>query len=312
MAIQIGCGSWSDAEYRNLLYPPGLPATSRLSGYARWFGHVEVNAGFYTIPSAAAVAKWDEQTPPGFLFDFKLHKTLSGHGTRIFDLPMALRPPGSSPGQPIPRDGKLQAEIVAYTLEQLRPLREKGKLGTFLLLLSPAFVPSTRQLEELDPIIEALRPYVLSVELRKRAWVDGPALASTLAYFRERGVAWVAVDMPRIEAKNVMPAIDEVTCPELSYLRLHGRNAEGYLHGKTAADRFHYDYSPAELEEIVGRIRTLAAQARNVRVVASNHSADFAPKAALALMRSLGQKVPEMETVKEELIGMGLIKRKMD
>ena len=310
MAIQIGCGSWSDAEYRNILYPPGLPATSRLSGYAQWFGHVEVNAGFYTIPSAASVAKWDEQTPPGFIFDFKLHKTLSGHGTRIFDLPMALRPPGSSPGQPIPRDGGLQAEIVAYTLEQLRPLQEKGKLGTFLLLLAPAFIPDKRKLEELDPIIEALRPHVLSVELRQRAWVQGSVLASTLAYFRERGVAWVAVDMPRIDAKNAMPAIDEVTNPDLSYLRLHGRNAEGYLRGKTAANRFHYDYSPAELEEIGGRIRKLADQARNVRVVASNHSEDFAPKAALALMKMLGQKVPEMETVKENLMAQGLIKRK--
>jgi uncharacterized protein YecE (DUF72 family) len=110
------------------------------------------------------------------------------------------------------------------------------------------------------------------------------------------------VDMPRSDAPNVMPAIDEVTQPKLAYLRLHGRNEEGYLHGKTAAERFHYDYSPRELRQILKRIEKLAAQATDVRVVASNHAEDFAPKAALRLKTLLGQKSrPPMTPPQKEL-----------
>ena len=300
MAIQVGCGSWSDSEYVGILYPPGLPAGQRLSGYARMFGHVEVNASFYTIPDRATATRWGDMTPPGFLFDFKLHKTLSRHGTRTSDLPKSLRPAGAS--GVIDLSPQLQAELVAYTLEQLAPLAKAKKLGAFLLLLPPRFTPKSHRLEELDPIVEALRGRPLAVELRRRDWVEGPALAGTLAYFRERGITWVAVDMPKSDAPNVMPAIDEVTQPKLAYLRLHGRNEAGYLNGKTAAERFHYDYKPRELREILSRIERLAAQAADVRVVASNHAKDFAPKTALALMRLLGQPVPEVRSPQGELL----------
>jgi uncharacterized protein YecE (DUF72 family) len=295
MAIQVGCGSWSDAEYRGILYPPGLPANRRLSGYAYWFGHVEVNASFYIIPERKTLANWDEQTPPGFLFDFKLHRTLSGHGG---GLPPGLRKKG--PPRPWPDGGQLR-ETAAYTLEQLEPMMKAKKLGAFLLLLAPRFTPDRHRLEELDPLVEAIRPHSLAVELRQRAWVEGKTRASTLAYFRERGITWVAVDMPDSKEPNVMPAIDEVTQPKLAYLRLHGRNEQGYLHGKSAAERFHYDYSAAELKEIVARIKRLASQAEDVRVVASNHAEDFAPKAALALKRLLGQPLPPPATGQDEL-----------
>ena len=288
MSIRVGLGSWSDAEYRGILYPPGLAAGERLRGYARWFSHVEVNASFYTIPTKEQLARWAAQVPQGFLFDFKLHKTLSGHATSTFALPRALR--GKASGKLTP-GGAWQKEVVAYTLEQAKDLQRAGMLGVFLLLPAPQFVPERGKLEDFDPLVEALRKrgQQLATELRQRAWVEGKQRARTLAYFRERGIAWVAVDVPKGDAPNLMPAIDEVTQPELAYLRLHGRNLEGYLHGKSAAERFDYDYRPAELREIVKRITKLAAAAREVRVVASNHAHDFAPKAALELKRLLGQ-----------------------
>ncbi len=77
MAIQVGCGSWADSEYIGLLYPPALPADLRLSGYATWFDHVEVNATYYRTPGKAAVAKWVSDTPSGFTFDIRLHRVFS-------------------------------------------------------------------------------------------------------------------------------------------------------------------------------------------------------------------------------------------
>jgi len=301
MGIQIGCGSWTDPEYTGILYPPGLPANQRLHDYARSFGHVEVNASFYAITPRSTAAKWAEQTPPGFFFDFKLHKTLSRHATKMGDLPVPLRIPGIPPGQNFKLTPALQADLVAYTLQGLQPLVLQKKLGAFLLLLTPRFQPGHDHLEELDPLIHALKDHPLAVELRHRAWIEGPELPRTLAYFRERGVTLVNVDMPDSIAPNVMPPLDEITNSRLGYLRLHGRNEHGYLHGKSASERFHYDYSAAELKEIAVRIGRLAAKTENLRVIASNHAEDFAPRAALALKRLLGQPMPAPIAAQKEL-----------
>ena len=46
--------------------------------------------------------------------------------------------------------------------------------------------------------------------------------------------------------------MDAVTNPKLAYLRVHGRNTEGYLTGRSVAERFGWEYTDEELEEIAG------------------------------------------------------------
>ena len=51
--------------------------------------------------------------------------------------------------------------------------------------------------------------------------------------------------------------LNALTQPALAYLRLHGRDAQAYLRGKTVAERFYYDYSDNEIDQIapvVGRV----------------------------------------------------------
>ena len=270
MAIRIGCGSWSDAEYTGVLYPRGLPPGDRLAAYAKIFRHVEVNSTFYGAPKPAAVQQWIAATPPGFLFDIKLHRVFSQ--------------------SPAKAEANGRDDLLAYTLERLRPLADAGRLGVFLLLLSGRFSPDRHSLAELDGLVERLRPHRLAVEVRDPAWVKGRAREKTLTWFRERGVAWVAVDMPK--GAGFVPAIDEVTLPGLAYLRLHGRNREGYLSGKTAAEQHAYLYTEAELRQIVRRIKTLSGLATELRVVANNHAQDFAPRTALRLMELIGTPAP--------------------
>ena len=265
MAIQCACGSYADPDYAGLLYPKGLPPELRLSAYAMWFDHLELNASYYAVPKAAAVQKWIEATPPNFFFDVRLHRVIS-----------------QSPAKSA-QDGRL----LTYFLAGLTPLIEAKKLGAFLLVLSPNFTPDRHQLDELDALVDKLAPHPLAIELRHRSWIEGKARAATLGWFRERGVTWVAVDMPPIAGSDLMPAIDEVTNPRLAYLRLHGRNPR-WLEAKTAAEKHAYAYTDEDLREITRRVRKLAARAENVRVVANNHACDFAPRAALALKEHLG------------------------
>jgi uncharacterized protein YecE (DUF72 family) len=264
MAIGIACGSWADPEYAGLLYPRGFASELRLAGYATWFDCVEVNASYYATPKKEAVAKWVANTPPDFRFDVRLHRAFS------------ISPEKTA------RDGRL----LDFLFTALEPMLRARKLGTFLLVLDPRFGPENHRLEELDVMIEKIRPYSVAIELRDPAWVADKARASTLAYFRERRVTWVAVDMPRLP--KLMPPVDEVTNPRLAYLRLHGRN-RAWLKSKTAAERHTYLYDPRELGEIVKRIRRLAVKAKEVRVVANNHAYDYAPQTALALRELLNQ-----------------------
>ena len=133
---------------------------------------------------------------------------------------------------------------------------------------------------------EKLAPQPLAVELRHRNWVKGAQRDQTLAYFRQRRLIWVAVDMPRIAGSDLMPPIDEVTHPTQAYLRLHGRNPN-YLEAGSAAEGHTYLYSAREIAALAGRARTLAGKAKEVYVTANNHAQDYAPRTALELQKRL-------------------------
>jgi uncharacterized protein YecE (DUF72 family) len=46
--------------------------------------------------------------------------------------------------------GELEQAVIARIRAEFAPLREAGKLGTFLLQLSPSFSPRRHRLEELQ------------------------------------------------------------------------------------------------------------------------------------------------------------------
>jgi uncharacterized protein YecE (DUF72 family) len=85
--------------------------------------------------------------------------------------------------------------------------------------------------------------------------------------------------------------LDEVTDPNVAYLRLHGRNAKAYIAGKTVAARFDYDYNETEIAEVAQRSKKLGREARDVHVIFNNNNLDYAPRAALRLRKALGQIV---------------------
>ena len=67
------------------------------------------------------------------------------------------------------------------------------------------------------------------------------------------------VDAPAQNHFTIMPPdLNEITNPQLTYLRLHGRDARAYTTGKTVAARFNYDYSDEEIGEVAQRARGLA------------------------------------------------------
>ena len=235
--------------------------------------------------------RWARATPEGFLFDVKVHRLLSRHPASENTLPPALHriAKADAKGRVLLTE-KVEHALLDELVAATEPLRATGKFGAFLLQLSPAFSPRKHELDELARILARLGPLGLVVELRNRNWTEGEQRAQTLAFFRVEKAALALVDAPNEKHFTIMPSdLNEVTNPALAYLRLHGRDPEAYLRGKTVAERFYYDYNDKEIAEVAERAQDLAGEAEEVHVIFNNNALDFAPHAALRLRAALGQ-----------------------
>ncbi|HYJ06825.1 MAG TPA: DUF72 domain-containing protein [Chthoniobacterales bacterium] len=292
--ILVGTASWSDPGFVEHWYPKKMPAGERLGWYAQHFEMVEVNSTFYSAPDARMVERWCRSTPPGFIFDVKLHQLLSRHSTNWKMLPPALQKSAETDAK---GKVKLTSQIEQAMIEEFRRsieiLRGEDKLGALLLQLSPGFSPKRHRLSELDDLLGAFGKYRVAIELRNRNWVEGDNLEPTLEFLRAHSATLVSVDAPAEKHFTIMPPeLDEITNPKLAYLRLHGRDAHAYTTGKTVAARFNYDYSDDEIGEVAERAGKLAKETSEVHVVFNNNALDYAPHAALRMRTALGQMIP--------------------
>jgi uncharacterized protein YecE (DUF72 family) len=289
----IGTASWSDPGFVERWYPKKMPAGERLGWYAQHFDMVEVNSTFYSVPEPRMVERWCAATPDDFTFDVKLHQLFSFHSTRAKLLPPDLQRRAETDARGnVKSTPDLQEALLKIFLRSTAIFHDAGKLGVFLLQLSPAFSPRKHELSELKSLLDMLSDHELAIEFRNRNWAVGNQLQSTIDFLKKHHAVFVNVDAPASDHFMVMPSdVDEVTNSDVSYLRLHGRNAKGYITGKTVAARFDYDYSENEIAEVALRSRKLAREARELHVIFNNNNLDYAPRAALRLRKALGQIV---------------------
>jgi uncharacterized protein YecE (DUF72 family) len=288
--VLVGTSSWADPGFVEEWYPKGMAARDRLAWYAERFDAVEVNATFYAVPDRKTVERWVDQTPDGFTFDVKLHRLLSRHSAPLESLPKPLREQATTTERGrVKLTDDLEAAMADATLEACAPLADNDRLAVFLLQLSPGFEPRKHELDELAPLLERLAPHPVAIEPRHRAWVKGDAVERTLEWFEEHGAAWVGVDAPQGKAPTMMPPLDAATRDDVAYLRAHGRNAEGYMKGRSVAERFGWEYDDDELGELKERAEELANEVPVVHMMFNNNRGADAPKAAARMRELLGQ-----------------------
>ena len=190
--VRVGCSGWNYRDWRETVYPKGLPARRWLEHYAGLFDTVEVNTTFYRLPSRSAVASWADQTPTGFLFSVKASRYLT-HMKRLTDM----------------------GRGVARFYERIEPLVETRKLGPVLWQLPGNF---KRDDERLGSALEQLPAGRHCFEFRHPSWF-APDVYSCL---REHDVALVIADHPERPFQT-----HELTAP-WTFLRFHygsrGRN----------------------------------------------------------------------------------------
>ncbi len=117
------------------------------------------------------------------------------------------------------------------------------------------------------------------VEFRHRSWLDDDNRAETLSFLERIGAAYVTVDAPRSDtAKNLVPTVPAVTS-DTAYVRFHGRNIGTWnKRGGSAAERFDYLYSDAELEEWAPTLKELAGAAKEVYALFNNNATSDDPE----------------------------------
>jgi uncharacterized protein YecE (DUF72 family) len=300
--VRVGICSWADPALieAGTFYPKkSMSAEARLRFYAGVFDVVEVNASYYAIPEVLTVRRWAERTPPGFVFHVKAWSLMTGHHPRPQSLPadvQAVLPEGVGRG---PRGEILADDVPAEGVDAafrlfraaLAPLAEAGKLGYVLFQFAPWVHFEPARLDYLASLPERLPGATVAVEFRHRSWFPDHA-DETLRALRAARLAHVVTDAPAVG--GAVPHVTAVTAPT-AVLRLHGRNAEGFLRqlrGEEPSVREKYDYlySHAELAALVPEIGGLAEDSEEVFVSFNNNNRDYPVRNALALRTLLGQR----------------------
>ncbi|MES2356353.1 MAG: DUF72 domain-containing protein [Pseudomonadota bacterium] len=303
MAITVGTASWTEPSLikSKSFYPPLVKsAEARLRFYASHFDLTEVDSSYYALPSARNARLWVERTPDRFQFNIKSYRLFSLHQT----------PPNSLPRDILEALGSVEKKNLYYKdiPEELRdelwerfrmaiePLRIAGKLVAVHFQFSPWTAYHPQNFSHIEECMAQLPGCQLAIEFRHKSWFEGKHAASTLAFERDRHLTHAIVDEPQVGTKSI-PAVWEITNEDLAVIRLHGRNHETWNKKglSSSAERFNYDYSTAELEELATNIEKISQQVNRTQTIFNNNYENQGQRNALELMRILRQRGAAIE-----------------
>ena len=272
--IRIGTCSWADDALSKHWYPPGTPPRERLPYYAERYSTVEVDSTYYRVPDDKMVGGWAERTPDGFVMHVKAFGLMTRHPVKLEQVPPDLRE-----GLPVDERGRVdrprreaRSAVFRAFLDALAPLRDTGKLGGILFQMPPYVVWKPSSLDYLEWANDQLGDDRMLFEPRHRSWFEEDVRKELLRWLEERKIAWVVVDAPKVDAKNVPETLVATTTP-VAYVRFHGRNADTWnSRGGSAAQRFDHLYGEDELREWIGPLRELSGASEEAYAFFNNNN----------------------------------------
>lgn len=225
-----------------------------------------------------------QETPPGFIMNAKAFGLFTGHRVAVKRLPpgfanllpASLRESSDVRLADVPEEFQ-NACWDAYR-DFLTPLAGAGKLGYVLFQLPPGARYTPEAVEEMARWTQELAGLRIAVEFRHRSWSSHAEVFDELARLR---LAYVIVDLP--DLPWLMPPVEAVTS-EISVIRFHGRNREGWARaGASTDERYAYDYSAEELRQWAGVVRRLSDGTEKIYAMFNNHVGGAMARDAQAL-----------------------------
>jgi uncharacterized protein YecE (DUF72 family) len=293
--ILVGTTSWTEKTLidSGLFYPPVVKTPEdRLRYYATKFPITEVDSTYYALPSERNAHVWVERAPENFTFHIKAFRLFTGHQTAPSALPKDIREAIGPAEKKHVYYKDLPTELAAELWERFRsalePLRAAGKLAAVLFQFPPWFIPNRDGYAHVLACAEKLEGTRVAVEFRNKIWFTDDRRARVLAFLREHKLVHVVVDEPQGFASSI-PSVWEVTSPRLAIVRFHGRNKETWEKKglASAAERFNYQYSEAELRELAAHVKELAENAEETHALFNNCYRDYGQRNAIDFQRLL-------------------------
>lgn len=283
--ISIGLTGWGEHPD---LYPPGTSARQKLTMYAKHFPVVEVDSSFYAILNQDTYRRWLSETPPHFNFILKAYQGMTGH-TR-----------GKSP-----YDGP--GEMFRAYLDSISPVVEAGRLKAIMFQFPPWFDCTSEHVRQLRAVKRWMGNLPLALEFRHQSWFAPDTKEGTLSFMREEGWIHIVCDEPQVGQGSV-PTILEPTHPELTIVRLHGRNAEGWSQGSAPnwrEIRNLYRYNTEELREWSDNLAVLESKGtKELCMIFNNNSGGDAASNAKEMSRILGMAAVDLPPKQLDLFGL--------
>jgi len=241
----FGTAGWSYKDWEGIVYPAKKGANFHaLVFLAQFIDVVEINSTFYRPPAIRTSWSWIKRVDgyPDFLFTVKLHQVFTHQ-----------------------RKGFSQKDVNEFK-GGIEPLKVHNRLAAILIQFPWSFALNTLHVDYLTNLFKLFQDFPLALEIRHSSW-DNTEFYDLLS---EHKVSFCNIDQPLI-GKSIKPTA-LCTNPDLSYVRLHGRNYKNWFNEKAGRDeRYNYLYSNNELEDWIERIKELGKKSKKVVVITNNH-----------------------------------------
>ena len=238
--IFIGTSGFSYNDWRNVFYPPHLPASNFLTFYSKEFHTVEINFSYYRIRQSANFTQMLEKSEHKLQFVIKAFGGLT-HNISDQSIPV----------------------ILPKFKDSILPFWEHDKLGAVLLQFPQRFHYTPKSRIYLESLINGFMPFPVCIEFRQREWLKD----SVYKKLREMDAAFACVDEPSL--KGLLPPI-AVATSGIGYVRFHGRNQAKWYSGNSE-ERYDYLYTENELKEWLPRINVLSGHTEKIFIFFNNH-----------------------------------------
>lgn len=191
-------------------------------------------------------------------------------------------------------------------LDSIRPVVEAGRLKAVMFQFPPWFDCTAEHVRQLRAIRKWMGNLPLALEFRHQSWFTPANRERTLEFMRQEGWIHIVCDEPQI-GRGSVPTVLEPTDPELTIVRMHGRNAAGWSQASAPnwrEIRTLYRYSLEELQDWVGMLDQLFSQGtKEICMIFNNNSGGDAAANALDMMGLLGQSPRELPPRQIDLFG---------
>lgn len=267
--IQVGLSGWGDHE--DLYAREASANRNKLKIYSAHFPIVELDSSFYAIQSEKNHLKWIDETPQNFSFIVKAYRGMTGH----------LR--GENPYSSL-------GEMFAKFKESIQPLMDAGKLKAVLFQYPPWFDCKAENVRMLRFAKMTMADIPVALEFRNATWFQPNMRDKTLRFMENEGWIHSICDEPQAGVGSV-PTVLHQTSPNLTIIRLHGRNVDGWNNTgdeNWRAVRYLYRYSPEELAAWKRNLENLQQTTEEICIIFNNNSGGDAATNAKQLMEMLG------------------------